>query len=147
MAQNKVVKLVDNKDQYAECLAIREAVFVEEQGVPRSLEIDEFEDIATHFIAYFGSTPASTGRMHVKDDKVKFERIATISSLRGKGIARMLMLAMEHHSKSAYSDLLPYMHAQLTAATFYEGIGWKKIGAEFSEAGIRHVAMIKPHGP
>ncbi len=41
----------------------------------------------------------------------------------------------------------PYMHAQITSATFYEGIGWKKIGAEFSEAGIRHVAMIKPHGP
>ncbi len=33
------------------------------------------------------------------------------------------------------------MHAQLSAADFYEHLGWKRAGEIFDEAGIPHVAM------
>jgi predicted GNAT family N-acyltransferase len=35
------------------------------------------------------------------------------------------------------------MHAQTSAATFYDRLGWRRVGPLFSEAGIWHVAMRK----
>lgn len=41
---------VQDDKQYQDALAIRRKVFIEEQGVPLHLEIDEFEQEAVHFV-------------------------------------------------------------------------------------------------
>jgi len=138
-------KVVTNAKDYKDCLAIREAVFVIEQGVPRDLEIDQFEDQSIHFIAYSAGAPAGAGRLRVKDTFIKFERIATLKSYRGQGIGKVLMQEMERVATTKHQSLTPYMHAQLTAASFYEQLGWQRTGPIFAEAGIEHVAMVKPH--
>ncbi len=138
------VKLVKNKEEYSSCLAIREDVFIKEQGVPRELEIDGYEESATHFLAVIDSRPAGCGRMRVKDRYIKFERIATLAENRQKGVGRTLVKAMEAHAKAMFPTLTPYLHAQLTSQVFYEHLGWKTVGETFTEAGIEHIAMIKP---
>ena len=42
---------------------VRFRVFVDEQGVPASLELDEFDALACHALALVGDVPVGTGRL------------------------------------------------------------------------------------
>ena len=48
------VKLARTQQDRDRAFAVRKAVFVEEQGVPVHLEIDEYDDTAFHFIVNEG---------------------------------------------------------------------------------------------
>lgn len=133
---------VTNEEQYRQSLAIRTEVFVVEQKVSFELEVDEYEEICEHFLCLKDDEPVATGRMRKKEWLVKFERIATIKKHRGNNYGVVLMLAMQEHAVRKFPDLLPYMHAQRSAAGFYDKLGWIRIGEEFFEADIEHVAMV-----
>jgi predicted GNAT family N-acyltransferase len=135
-----VVK-VESPDEYAEVMAIRRLVFIEEQGVPPELEIDEAE--ATYFLALDEDGHAvGTGRLRIKDELVKFERIATVREARGQGVGQALMRFMQSYAAEVHPHQRPFMHAQASAIAFYEKIGWVTQGARFYEAGIEHAAMV-----
>lgn len=138
-----VQKLTTKDAAYREVVAIRRAVFVEEQGVPAALELDGYEDAATFFLAKDGATPLGTGRFRTKGPLLKFERIATVRAARGRGVGTALMAAMERDGAQRFPRHLPYMHAQLDAVPFYEKIGWTRVGDPFFEADIPHFAMLK----
>ena len=129
---------------YREVLAIRRRVFVEEQGVPAALEVDAYEREATFFLARLGGEPVATGRFRCKGSVLKFERIATLPVVRGQGVGAALMRRMEEEGARLHPRYLQYMHAQASAFSFYERIGWVKVGEPFHEAGIEHAVMIKP---
>lgn len=126
---------------YQRSLMIREEVFIKEQVIDPALEIDEYEDFCDFFLTSLDHHPVSTGRLRVSGDKIKFERIATLRKYRGKGFGKHLMDGMMKFAEAKYPDLRPFMHAQLSAADFYEQLGWKRVGENFDEAGIPHVAM------
>lgn len=128
---------------YEQCLMIRREVFINEQKVPEELEIDEHEKAATHFLCLFNARPAATGRLRLAQDKVKFERIATLPSYRGKGFGRRLMGEMEAFARATYPGAPFMMYAQRSAVDFYLSLGWKPVGDEFLEAGIPHLKMVK----
>lgn len=135
------VIVVNSAADYQQALNIRRDVFVSEQGVPADLEIDQYEKTSVHFLCFDGDLAVATGRLRRKDEYCKFERIVTLSRFRGKGYGAALMKAMVLHAKQYFPELTPYMHAQTSAVGFYEKIGWKRLGNEFSEAGIPHFAM------
>lgn len=127
---------------YQCCLEIRKTVFVEEQGVPAEIEIDQYELHCIHFLTFVDSIPVGTGRLRIKDSIIKFERIATLKSFRGKGVGKQLMEVMLNYAKEHYGHLKPYMHSQLEAVGFYEKLGWISVGEIFYEANIPHLAMV-----
>lgn len=129
---------------YRQSLAIREDVFVREQEIDRSLEVDEYEAECTYFLTMKNGDPVATGRLRVAGKKIKFERIATLSSSRNSGAGTHLMKAMEAFARSQFPEFTPFMHAQISAAGFYEKRGWTRVGELFDEAGIPHVAMKLP---
>ena len=51
-----------SKDAYA----IRKQVFIEEQGVPQDLELDEFDPICWHALAFEDAQCIGTGRLVAK---------------------------------------------------------------------------------
>lgn len=128
--------------EYQEALAIRREVFVFEQKVLESIEIDEFEASSQHFLIRVRDAPVATGRLRVKGETIKFERIATMKNFRGQGHGRELMTAMLHFAQKNYPQLTPYMHSQLEAVGFYKKLGWKPQGDVFFEANIPHKKMI-----
>jgi predicted GNAT family N-acyltransferase len=127
--------------EYQWALDIRKSVFVIEQNVPQELEVDQYETTSEHFLTTLESIPAATGRLRIKDNFIKFERIATLKTYRGKGVGKQLMEVMLNYAKSNYPGLQPYMHSQLDAVGFYEKLGWVSVGEVFYEANIPHRAM------
>lgn len=140
------VFVADDEEKRDDAFDVRRAVFVEEQGVPESLEWDEYEETATHFVAYDEGQPVGAARFREYDldgDRVcKVERVAVLEAARGEDWGRRLMESLEAEAGDASFDRF-YLHAQTTARDFYEKLGYEQVGEEFLEADIPHVKMVK----
>ena len=63
--------------ELAECHRIRRIVFIEEQKVPKDLEVDGLDLACVHFLADSDGRPAGTARLRITDDHhAKAERVA-----------------------------------------------------------------------
>jgi predicted GNAT family N-acyltransferase len=108
-----------------EARAIRDLVFVQEQGVPLELEWDEFDAVCWHAIAYDSKQRVcGTGRLLPAQQGVS-------------SIGRMAERAQQRH------DHAVVLHAQTHALGFYEKFGFIKEGEQYLEAGIPHYSMRK----
>ena len=136
------VELVETESEYEDALGVRYDVFVDEQGVPEDLEVDEHEEHATHFVGYEDGEPVAAARLREYEPGVgKVERVAVEQSRRGEGFGAAVMDAVEAAAVEEFDEL--YLHAQLHVEGFYADRGYERDGEEFTEAGIDHVAMRK----
>lgn len=141
---NFEIKPVTSKNELDQVMSIRFQVFVEEQKVPLSLEIDEWEETATHFLARSDGKPAGAARLRFLSDGIgKVERVAVLPSQRGTGMGRALMKAVEEFA-SDHGVTLIKLHAQIQALPFYRKLGYRTVGEPFMDAGIQHREMEKP---
>lgn len=146
MPMTESVRRVTTDAEYDDALAVRKRVFVEEQGVPEPMEVDEHEDAATHFVAYDDGRAVGAARLRsVGEATGKVERVAVLASLRGEGWGRRLMAVVEETARETGLDHLK-LHSQTSAAGFYDRLGYERVGDEFEEAGIPHVEMRKSLG-
>ncbi len=132
---------VGDREQLAAALALREEVFVREQGVPRSEELDGHDEEALHLLACDSSgAVVGTLRLLFTDEYCKLGRVAVARSFRGRGIASsMLALALaEARSRGARRARLA---AQLGALGLYQRAGFAVESGPFMQAGIEHVWM------
>ena len=124
--------------------ALRHRVFVLEQAVPVELEMDEFDDVATHAVA---RDPAGrvvgTGRMVVRPGGVaRIGRMAVAPEARRGGVGAALLALLESAAVDAGCGRAE-LHAQTHAIGFYRRAGYQPEGEPFDDAGILHVAMWK----
>lgn len=127
-----------------EAFAVRERVFVEEQGVPADLEYDDRDGDAVHAVARSEGNPVGTARLRsVGDATGRIERVAVLEEYRASGIGRELMETLEREARSDGLDRI-VVHAQVTAEPFYHSIGYETVSDVFQEAGMDHVEMEKP---
>ena len=121
-----------------EVKAIRNKVFVEEQGVPPDLEWDGLDEQSYHVLAYAADGAAiGTGRL-LQDGHIG--RVAVLEEWRGKGVGRALLeMLLVIANKMGNEEVK--LHAQIRVLEFYKKRGFTKQGNEFMEAGIPHIAM------
>ncbi|SEW21359.1 GNAT family N-acetyltransferase [Natrinema salifodinae] len=137
------VRVADDDPARDDAFGVRQAVFVEEQGVDEDEEYDEHDATAVHFVAYDGAEPVGAARLREYEDGVgKAERVAVRKSHRERGVGRALMLALEERAGVEGFESIK-LHAQTRAAGFYRSLGYERRGEEFEEAGIPHVEMRK----
>ncbi|MER1984545.1 MAG: GNAT family N-acetyltransferase [Solibacillus sp.] len=137
------VKLARTEEERDRAFTVRKAVFVEEQGVPVHLEIDEYDDTAFHFIVNEGDKTIAAARLReIAPQCGKVERVSVLREHRGKRLGILIMEAME-----AYARNIPWktlkLHAQSSAVPFYEKLGYKVTSPEFTNANMPHRAMEK----
>ena len=123
---------------------IREQVFIAEQKIAAVMEWDDADDGAVHAVAFNRlGRPLATGRMleHVPG-VAKIGRMAVAASSRHSGVGRAVLDALLA-AAAARGDREAVLHAQLSAAAFYERAGFARRGPEFDEAGIAHVEMLR----
>ncbi len=128
--------------QRNDAFAVRIAVFVEEQGIARSDELDDFDASATHCVAYVGATPAAAGRLLLFEDYAKIGRMAVLASHRGTGLGALVLDALEREA-AAHGIRHIKLSAQLHARGFYERCGYTAHGDMYDDVGIPHVDMKK----
>lgn len=123
-----------------ELSTIRSKVFIQEQNVPEELEWDEYDESAQHAIALMHEAkPIGTGR--IKTDG-HIGRMAVLKGYRQQGIGSAILLSLLATAKKQNLKSV-YLHAQVSAITFYEQHGFTCSSNEFLDAGIAHKSMIK----
>ena len=119
-------------------LAIRYAVFVDEQGVPPELEHDEHDPYALHLLAISADgEPVATARM-LPDGHIG--RMAVLREWRGRGIGSTLLRELIAIAVRRGGGTL-FLHAQCRAEPFYRRLGFVAEGDVFEDAGIDHRRM------
>lgn len=121
---------------------LRMEVFVIEQGVPREIEIDEFDTMCRHVVVVnrLGHAVA-TGRL-VSDAPgvARIGRMAVARELRGSRVGRQVLDALVQAARDR-GDTHAVLHAQVHAQNFYARAGFVPEGAVYEEAGIEHITM------
>jgi predicted GNAT family N-acyltransferase len=123
--------------------AVRRTVFIEEQGVAESEEMDGKDGEAVHVVVTDGDDPVGTARVRFPDETTaKVERVAVLPTYRGEGIGRTVMLVAESRAAQRGADTAT-LHSQVRVQEFYESLGYEPVGDRFEEADIPHIAMVK----
>ncbi|MES4905192.1 MULTISPECIES: GNAT family N-acetyltransferase [unclassified Streptomyces] len=137
------------------CRSVRREVFVVEQRIPESEEMDAYDAHAVHLLATGPEGPTGTVRFlhgaaadkkygHAGVDGVTtavLGRLAVLPAARGTGLGAELVRAVEAEAlRRGLAEV--YLEAQTHALGFYERLGYAAYGPEFDEgSGIPHRAM------
>jgi len=131
------------EEEKEDAFFVRRKVFVEEQGVPLSLELDELDETSSHFVVYKGNVPIGAGRIRESNAGIgKVERVCILPEFRGLHLGKLIMQALENHAAvQNYEKVV--LNAQTYAIPFYEKIGYEITSPEFMDADIPHRTMEK----
>ena len=135
------ITVVQTPAEREACYDIRKAVFVQEQAVPLELEMDEYDEVATHFLLREAEgTPLATARLLDKHGLAKIGRVAVVQEARGQGLGLLLMqFVVGEAEKRGFTEAV--LDSQTYAIPFYERLGFTAEGEEFDGAGIPHFLM------
>jgi len=140
------IRWAEGAEDLRGAIAVRERVFVQEQGVPVEEELDGRDEEALHIVALApGGTVVGTLRLLFDGETAKVGRVAVEREWRGRGIAaRMLELALrEARARGARRARLA---SQLDVVGLYERAGFAVESGVFEDAGIPHVWMGRDLG-
>ena len=120
-----------------ELIKLRAVVFVEEQNVPVSIEIDGLDPDCMHVKALIGKRYVGTGRLLPNGF---IGRMCVYKEYRNKGIGKkMLENLIRQAHEAGYPKVL--LNAQTSAIPFYLKNGFTIESEEFIDAGIPHRRM------
>jgi predicted GNAT family N-acyltransferase len=145
--QDYVVRLATWERDRVQIQHVRRTVFIEEQQIAEREEWDDLDPVIDHVLAFERLDAAKrdavgTGRL---EPTGKIGRVAVLPQYRGTGVGvavmhRLLDLAAERGFHEVY------LNAQVSAAGFYERLGFRADGPEFDEVGIPHQRMRRAVG-
>lgn len=125
------------------CVALRRAVFIEEQSVPEAVEQDGRDGEAHHILALLDGAPVGTARILIEKGTGKIGRVCVLPACRHRGIGTRLLETCLNHIYALGLDRAE-LGAQTHALAFYERLGFTAYGPEFEDAGGQpHRAMEK----
>ena len=140
MSRNYRVAIVDWKQDNELLRGLRQAVFVDEQGISAALEWDDLDITATHAMALDGEgNSIGTARL-LPDGHIG--RMAVLPAWRGRGVGSELLRCLLNHARRLGHDRVK-LSAQDHAMAFYRRHGFVEQGDAYLEAGIPHVAMSR----
>lgn len=135
--------IATTQKHFFDAAQIRGRVFVDEQGVPSSIEIDEEDKTCIHVLLYDENDQAKAVlRLLDRGDYFKVGRMAVLKENRGKGYGKQLMLSIEHLDIMKDKQELR-LDAQMTAAGFYKALGYSLEEETFIEADMLHCHAFK----
>jgi predicted GNAT family N-acyltransferase len=126
------------RDDQELLMSVRRRVFVQEQGIPESEEMDQMDPRCRHALAYTADGQlAGTGRLAPSG---KIGRIAVLPRYRRGGIGAAIVTYLVNQATELGLPQV-YLHAQADSVSFYERLGFRAEGPVFDEVGIPHRRM------
>lgn len=135
--------LAKKEQEINDAFSIRGQVFIDEQGINKSIVFDEHDASADHFLIKLNNKPVGSLRVRYPQKGVaKIERLAVVQSLRGQRIGTKLIKFVLDYLKDKKIKKVT-LDSQSYIKSLYEKLGFIKDGDEFEEVGISHVKMVK----
>jgi len=135
---NLIVETADWAQDKELLSELRRMVFIEEQNVPQSLEVDGRDLACKHVKASADGIVVGTGRL-LPDGHIG--RMCVHKDYRQFGIGTLLLKNLLEQALAAQYPVIA-LNAQCDAITFYEKNGFSIDSEEFMDAGIPHKRMI-----
>jgi predicted GNAT family N-acyltransferase len=133
------VDVVDWLENEADIRSVRDAVFVNELGIPAELEWDGADPRSLHVLAHAeDGTPVGTGRLLPSG---QIGRMAVLPEWRGSGVGTTMLETLLAAARDAGMTEM-WLHAQLSVVDFYREAGFTAVGNSFLSAGIPHQKMV-----
>jgi GNAT superfamily N-acetyltransferase len=138
------LKIIDHGSyEYRQMVKLRDDVLRKPLGLgftPEELE----EEKGNMLIGAFEEDDILACCMLVEENPttVRLRQMAVLNDLQGKGIGRALMTFAENIARDRGYKILS-MHARKNATGFYEKMGYRVVGNEFTEVTIPHYLMEK----
>lgn len=130
---------VTEPQDLARCFALREQVFMQEQGF--SYDQDEQDAEALHLLFLDDELPVGTLRLFLDGEDWHVGRICVAKSHREKGIGKFMLEECVLKAKELGKACRLILGAQAQAAGFYEKLGFCPYGEPFEEEGCPHLHM------
>ena len=129
-----------DREDLKDIRVVRQQVFVDELEQNPDLVDDGQDGACIHLVAYESGLPISTGRVMITNEDFILSRFATIKSHRNQGIVTGIIEALVEACVQMGGNR-QILHSQVSGKAFYEKIGFKAFGEEFSCLGLPHIAM------
>lgn len=126
------------------CLQLRRRVFIEEQGVPEAIEVDDQDQFAIHLLAQRQGVAIGSARLLLQGETGKIGRVCVLPEARGTGAGAALIRAAVARLGQEPGIVRAKLGAQVHALGFYSALGFTTVGEEYTEAGILHRDMVHP---
>ena len=138
MSNTFTVSLVCWHDGEPLLKSVRQAVFIDEQGISPELEWDGLDESCRHALVLSSSGEAiGCGRM-LADGHIG--RIAVLPSWRNRKVGTAVVEALLSHARAHHYPAVD-VDAQLHAVPFYRTFGFEEEGETFLDAGLSHIKM------
>ena len=138
------LKIIDyGSPEYQQMVRLRDAVLRKPLGL--TFTQDDLESEKENIlIAAFEEERMLGCCMLVEErpDIVRLRQMAVLNALQGKGVGRALINFAENIARDRGYKIVK-MHARKNSIGFYEKVGYKKKGDEFTEVTIPHYVMEK----
>lgn len=131
------IEILDWAAARAEASRIRLKVFVEEQRVPREIEMDDMDGACLHALAWLDGKAVGTGRL-LPDGHIG--RMAVLGESRALGVGGAILERLVDEARRQGRRAV-ILSAQTHAIGFYRRHGFSEEGKVFEEAGIPHQEM------
>ena len=142
---NALIFSVETDRDFDAVFDLRAKVLQKELDVPEEADVDGFDHIAHHFLAYVDDRPVGTARWRVTlGRKIKLERFAVLPEYRGQGIGHQLLDTILKQVKDLGMEI--FLEAHGDVVPFYERFGFTKDGDEYPVSDIPHQRMVYPKG-
>lgn len=141
---NTVIKrFKKSSPEYALALALRTEVLRKPLGLEFTCEELKKDETDTHFGLFEADTIIACLTLTVADTKrMKMRQVAVNNSFQGKGYGKLLSSAAEKFALEQGFEIM-FCHARKSAVGFYQNMGYKILGEEFTEVNIPHFTMQK----
>jgi predicted GNAT family N-acyltransferase len=140
--QETIISVGFDNQLMRDALELRREVFVDEQGVPAEIEVDDEDATAVHLVSTIGERVVATLRITPMGHADKIGRVAVQREFRGKGVGRRIVeRAMRLIAEKGGREIV--LHAQVPIIDFYRRLGYREEGEVEMDAGIPHIWMRK----
>lgn len=118
---------------------IREEVFMKEQGFEN--EFDDLDAIST-FVVIYDNQAMATGRFYPSDNAYVIGRVAVLKPYRNQGLGKLVIARLEEEIRRINGKHIE-LSAQQRVQSFYENLGYARVGDVYYDEYCPHVKMIK----
>ena len=118
---------------------IREEVFMKEQGFEN--EFDDLDAIST-FVVIYDDQAMATGRFYPSGDSYVIGRVAVLKPYRNQGLGKLVIQSLEEEIQRINGKYIE-LSAQQRVQSFYENLGYTRVGDVYYDEHCPHVKMIK----